>query len=398
MSDLLRGLSTQGSSFAALVKASESEQRKLGYFHTLHEIFEQPECWIQTAHALAAHATQLSDWLDAGDKSSGLLLTGSGSSYYIGASLAPSLQASLDIPVRAVPSGWLLLNLDELITRHAVPGVVSFGRSGNSPESTAAVDLVLQERPECRHLIVTCNSEGKLATQYPDQTQIVLDERVHDKSLVMTNSFTNMWLAGRFLGYLRNTDLYDSLMNQIATTGRRLLTNGSDRLFTIATGSYKSVLYLGSGARFGAAQEASLKMLEMSSGRIATRADTYLGVRHGPLSFVQPDTLIVCFISSDERLRAYELDLVGELGAKGLGSSLVLVGVKIPRERLSDDTITVSYELAETLTDNELSILDVVVGQLLGFFRCLHEGLKPDKPSPDNVITRVVRPFVIHSM
>jgi len=138
-------------------------------------------------------------------------------------------------------------------------------------------------------------------------------------------------------------------------------------------------------------------MLEMSSGRIATRADTYLGVRHGPLSFVQPDTLIVCFISSDERLRAYELDLVGELIAKSLGSSLVLVGVKIPREMLRDDVISVSYELAETLTDNELSILDVVVGQLLGFFRCLHEGLKPDKPSPDNVITRVVRPFVIHA-
>ena len=107
-------------------------------------------------------------------------------------------------------------------------------------------------------------------------------------------------------------------------------------------------------------------MLEMSSGRIATRADTYLGVRHGPLSFVRPDTLIVCFISSDERLRAYELDLVGELIAKGLGSSLVLVGVKIPREMLRDDVISFSYELVETLTDNELSILDVVVGQLLG--------------------------------
>jgi tagatose-6-phosphate ketose/aldose isomerase len=186
-------------------------------------------------------------------------------------------------------------------------------------------------------------------------------------------------------------------MNDIATTGRRLLTNGSERLFTIATGSYKSVLFLGSGARFGAAQEASLKMLEMSSGRIATRADTYLGVRHGPLSFVRPDTLIVCFISSDKRLRAYELDLVGELIAKGLGSSLVLVGVKIPSEMLRDDVISFSYELVETLTDNELSILDVVVGQLVGFFRCLHEGLKPDKPSPDNVITRVVRPFVIHA-
>ena len=397
MTDLLRELSTQASSFSDLLRVSEDEQRNLGYFHTLREICQQPECWLHTAHAMATHTAQLSEWLDACDKSSGLLLTGSGSSYYIGASLAPTLQASLDIPVRAAPSGWLLLNLSELITRHAVPGVVSFGRSGNSPESTAALDLVLRERPDCRHLIVTCNSEGKLATQYPDQKQIVLDERVHDKSLVMTNSFTNMWLAGRFLGYLRNADLYHTLMNHIATAGRRLLTNGSDRLFTIATGSYKSALFLGSGARFGAAQEASLKMLEMSSGRIVTRADTYLGVRHGPLSFVQPDTLIVCFISSDERLRAYELDLVGELVAKGLGSSLVLVGVSIPREMLREDTVTVSYELAVTVTDNELSILDVVVGQLLSFFRCLHEGLKPDKPSPDNVITRVVQPFVIHS-
>jgi tagatose-6-phosphate ketose/aldose isomerase len=46
--------------------------------------------------------------------------------------------------------------------------------------------------------------------------------------------------------------------------------------------------------------------------------------------------------------------------------------------------------------DENACISDVVIGQLLGFFRCLEEGLQPDSPSESGVINRVVEKFRLH--
>jgi D-galactosamine 6-phosphate deaminase/isomerase len=41
-------------------------------------------------------------------------------------------------------------------------------------------------------------------------------------------------------------------------------------------------------------------------------------------------------------------------------------------------------------------LIDVIVAQLLGFFRCLREGLRPDSPSESGIINRVVQSFTLH--
>ena len=38
-----------------------------------------------------------------------------------------------------------------------------------------------------------------------------------------------------------------------------------------------------------------------------------------------------------------------------------------------------------------------MIGQILGFHRCLEEGLRPDSPSESGVISRVVADFRIHA-
>jgi len=48
------------------------------------------------------------------------------------------------------------------------------------------------------------------------------------------------------------------------------------------------------------------------------------------------------------------------------------------------------------LGDENAPVLDVILGQLLAFFRCLKEGLKPDSPSAGGVISRVVQEFRLH--
>jgi tagatose-6-phosphate ketose/aldose isomerase len=138
-------------------------------------------------------------------------------------------------------------------------------------------------------------------------------------------------------------------------------------------------------------------MLEMTAGRVTTLCETYLGFRHGPMSYVQGRTLIVCFLSSDSILRAYEVDLLQELDRKNLGLSKLIVGETIPDRALRKGDVAIECPGLAELGDEEAATIDVVVAQLLAFFRCLEEDLRPDSPSEDGIIQRVVGKFPLHT-
>ena len=278
--------------------------------------------------------------------------------------------------------------------------VVSLARSGNSPESRAAVDWLLETRPQARHLLITCNSRGALATSYrerPEVRVVVLDEKTDDRSLVMTSAFTNLTLAGRALGSTRDPARCEARALALARSAASLLLREADGLRRAARSGFDSVAYLGSGCRLGSAREAALKMLEMNSGEVWTLAESYLGFRHGPMSALRPATLLVAFLSSDPLVRAYELGLLGELDRKGLAGRRVVFGGGLPAGLSSGPgTLLVDVAAGASCPDEDLTLLDALVGQLLAFFRCLGAGYHPDSPSQDSVITRVVSGFEIH--
>lgn len=394
-----------------LRSAGAGEQRQRGYFHTLAEIGQQPETWRVTARALAADAPRLTAFLRTAGLAPGsgvVILTGSGSSHYVGDSLALPLQQALRVPVQTVASGSILTHFDQIVPGDQPCVTVSFARSGDSPESCAAVDLLLDRRPECRHLIITCNGRGRLATSYLDDPRVmhvVLDDRTCDRSLVMTSSFTNMVLAGRILASLDAPDTYVATADALAAAAARLLAHDADRIAEAAARPFSSVVFLASAARAGAAREASLKLLEMTEGRVRTLAETFLGLRHGPMSTVHGDTLITGFLSSNPVARAYELDLLRELDRKRLGAGKLVAGSAVEEFRAAFPSaeparardVFVEYADQNThVVDDALVLLDVLVAQLLAFFRCLEMGLKPDDPSSDGVINRVVGDFAIH--
>jgi tagatose-6-phosphate ketose/aldose isomerase len=393
--------------FAALAGRTPGEQQERGYADTLREIAQQPVTWEDTAVTVAAALPGLrAFYADAGLRpgAGSLLLVGSGSSCYVGEALAPGLQAALGVPARAVPAGELLVRPDAYLPPrdHAAPMLaVSFARSGDSPESRAVVDLVLRRAPECRHLIVTCSAGGTLARSHagdPRVHRLVLDDLTNDRSVVMTSSFTNMALAARGLAALEGGADFARRGAALAARGRNLLCTHGEALARAAGGGFSRAVYLGSSGRYGAAREASLKMLEMSAGRVLALPETFLGLRHGPMSVLDGETLIVAFVSQHPLTRAYELDLIGELRDKGLGAAIVVVGEGLPDALAGPDLVLVA---AATLSDGELSdddlaITDVLVGQWLAFCRCLALGQQPDAPSPDGVIARVVKAFAIH--
>ena len=380
-----------------LLAQPADRQSSGGYVHTLREILQQPSTWLDTCNralAAAPAVARLTGGLSA------VILTGSGSSLYAGECVRQALRRELGVTVDAVGAGTLLTHGAEAVPCGQPSLLVSIARSGDSPESVAAVSRMLGAEPRMRHLVITCNQAGHLYTAYRDDprvTVILLDDRTNDRSLAMTSSLTNMSLAALFLGTPGAPERYRSLCERLSRACEHLLAHAMEPLARVAVAGFQRAMYLGSGSRLGAAHEAALKMLEMTDGRVATLAETYLGVRHGPLSFIHPDTLVVCFLSSDPLLRAYEADLLRELDRKRLGLAKVIVGENIPAELLrAGDTAIECPGLAE-IGDENAPLLDVVAGQLLAFFRCLAEGLHPDSPCESGIINRVVESFPLHA-
>jgi tagatose-6-phosphate ketose/aldose isomerase len=227
---------------------------------------------------------------------------------------------------------------------------------------------------------------------------VSLSEEVHDRSLVMTSSFTNLALSVRFLGWLDRPDEFAALAGRLSSAGQRLLTAWPDRLGAFVSGDIDRIVFLGNGCHFGAAREAALKILEMTGGKVASMAETYLGLRHGPMCFINERTLVVCFLSADPLIRAYERDLIMELDAKRLGARKLVAGVEDPGAGLCKGAdLAVAYENPGRNGEHtDLALLDVVIGQILGFHRCQEEGLQPDSPSSKGIISRVVGDFRIH--
>ena len=381
---------------AEMLARSPEEQRRLGYFHTLREICQQPATWMHTAKLMQESAREISPLLKG---ISSLILSGSGSSEFAGDCVRMVLQKELAIDVQSIAGGTLLTHRTSAVPVGRPGLMVSIARSGDSPESVGALELMLKTEPEFRHLVLTCNRQGSLANSFrtdPRVTVITLDEATNDRSLVMTSSFTNLVTAARFLGLVDESGRYQSICDDLSRAAAGLLRNHFGIVAAAGKASFRRVLFLGSGSRFAAAREAALKMVEMTAGRVTTSCESYLGLRHGPMSAVNDETLIVGFLSSEPQARAYESDVLRELAQKELGLFRVIAGKDVPSELVRPGDVLIPYDGGDELKDDNVTVLDAIVGQILGFSRCLHEGLQPDSPSQSGVIQRVVQSFALH--
>jgi len=374
----------------------EQEQKAAGYFHTLQEILQQPATWLETGKQMLSLSSEL---LESIDKVHTVILTGSGSSEYAGECVRLVLQNELSVVAQVIGGGSIVTHGAKSLADRKPRLVISLARSGDSPESARAIAVLLEGDPETRHLVFTCNAEGKVATTYQDDPRVrvvVLAKQTNDRSLVMTSSFTNLVLAARSLGMLRTPKEYRELIGELSAAAQELLDTSVDTIASLAQRDFHRVVFLGSGSRMGGARESALKMVEMTAGSVIATCETYLGLRHGPMSAVNPKTLIVCFLSSDPLIRAYECDLIHELNQKKLGCAKLIFGEDIPPDLADSVDVLIECKGLAKIGDENVSVLDVLVGQLLAFFRCLKEGLHPDAPSSSGVINRVVQEFALH--
>jgi D-galactosamine 6-phosphate deaminase/isomerase len=346
--------------------------------YTWQEIFQQPLLWPTTVARVRAASGQLN--LDF--EKARVLLTGAGSSAYAASAVASAWPRAV-----AIPTTDLLIDPQRYLVD--VDAVISLARSGNSPESAAVVERVRALRPDILQLAITCNHESSLG-QSGLNGLIVLDPRTNDRSLVMTGSFSNLVLAGLALAQPDTVAPHASLASDRAGT---LLAAIDQQCRRIAARAGERIVVLSSSPLLGWGREAGLKILEMTAGRFPVVSETYLGLRHGPMSFLRADTLVLCLLSNDPVRRLYEVDLIEELRSKQLGYPVAIAG---PGEhgRLFAEVIPAVLPEAP---DEFRTPFEIVIPQLLGYHLSLRQGLNPDNPSPDGVITRVVQGVKIHS-
>lgn len=385
-----------------LLDLSTAERESLGVVHTLREILQQPQTWRRTYDKVVASSRVIEQFLtNAGlgaDRPLNVLLVGAGTSDYIGKSVCALLQKEWNCNVQAVPSTDLLTNMEDHVLADTDYLWISFSRSGDSSEGVAVLEQALATYPRIKHFIITCNRNGRMARlgERSNVFSFVLDDEVNDRGLAMTSSFSNMVITAQALAHYRTLATYGSIVENLATSGSTILPVAMSLCERLVKEKFSRVCFLGTGPLKGAAIESGLKVIELTGGRVVGLTESFLGLRHGPLSAVDRDTLVVGFLSADHRRRAFELDLLREICDKKLTEKCLVVTPSAGKNGLDSFPNTLSLELPDEITDLYLPPLFVLVGQLLGLFASLREGLRPDEPSPHGAISRVVSHVTIY--
>jgi len=370
-----------------------------GAIFTAKEIAGQPELWLKTLEYVDNHRDQLTRFLNKCFEIENLeiILTGAGTSAFIGDVLEGPLQQKTGIPTRAVATTDLVTHAGQYFLPEKPTLLISFARSGNSPESVAAVDLANELCENIYHLIVTCNTDGALAKKCSRNNCYVfmLPPEADDQSLAMTGSFTSMLLTGSLLSFIDKSEDEKRLVHCLSEYGKEILDVYRTSIEKIAKLPFKRAIFLGSGPLQGVSCESHLKLQELSDGNVICKYDSFLGFRHGPKAVIDSDTLIVFQFSNNEYVQQYERDLVMAVNEGERGLARVGIGENLAQDL--DLDMLISLENNEiSLPEEYLAIVSVLPAQMLGFFKSLNLGLKPDTPSASGTITRVVEGVKIY--
>jgi tagatose-6-phosphate ketose/aldose isomerase len=387
----------------SLLQRERGEWQRLGGLHTAEEIEHQPAIWRALATMLDAMQARIDDFLGDWLQQPGnrVILAGAGSSAYIGEMAADTLNAGWPADVRAIASTSLLTHPELYLRREQPTLLVSFGRSGNSPESLATVKLLREFVDRPRFLNITCNADGALlngSAGRADTLNLLMPEGSCDRGFAMTSSLSTMLLAA--LITLGGDPWSERLakLSQLADMAQKAMPDWAASLRTLAQTPVQRIVYLGSGPQEALAKEAALKVLELTSGRVMAVSNTPLGFRHGPKSMLDSQSLVVVLRSRGEVARSYERDLVEELRRDGVAARVLTLGPEGVAESLPAFLpVPALAQGALALDDVWLIPLWLMAAQLLALNKSVALGLTPDNPFPDGMVNRVVQGVTIHS-
>lgn len=381
---------------------TEDKMQETSSVFTLKEIYQQPATWRKTCAQIAACKDELQAFLDKVVKADDfdIVLTGAGTSEFVGNSLFQALNAKYNHKVKSYGTTDIVPSPENFLSRTKPTILVSFGRSGNSPESLGAVEAAEAVCENLYHLFVTCNHEGTLSKLADTRTNcfaINLTPETHDQSFAMTSSFSNMYMATYLAFNLDRLDELTADIEKICVATENFLDNHYDVAQTIVDEfDFNRIVYLGNIALKGVSQESALKMLELTAGQVATMYDSPLGFRHGPKSIIDNRTLTVVYLSDDAYKRQYEIDLIKEMGPQRKENRIAVV-MNTPCEGLEDLVdYTLVMDCGAAMENVLLGFEYVTFAQTLAVLKSLSMGITPDNPCPTGEVNRVVKGVTLY--
>ncbi|WP_265163774.1 SIS domain-containing protein [Salinimicrobium tongyeongense] len=365
--------------------------------YTQQEIEGQPELWHLVLNLIQQRSEEINEYLQPilAKKELQIILAGAGSSAFIGEAAQGVIQKQTGRVTKAVATTDIVTHPENFLCPNHATLLVSFARSGNSPESLETLKLVNQFCAEAYHLVITCNKEGELAqfamANPKTSFAFLLPEGANDKSLAMTGSFSSMLLS--VLLIFSKNDVEEKKKEIASLVGKAQNILSKKKAFKeIATVEYERVVFLGSGPLLGIARECGLKLQELSDGVVICKHDSFLGFRHGPRAVANEKTLMVYLFSSNDHAYQYELDLAKSIACDERNIACVTIGRE--QEIELDPLLNIDLDFEK---GKDLYIVTVaLVGQLLGLYKSLELGLDPDNPSKSGAISRVVEGVVIY--
>ena len=380
---------------------TKEELLELGAEITTREIYQQPDVWKEAFEAYSERRQEIAAFLQGiADKNEYIkvILTGAGTSAYVGDTLVPYFKEVYDERkwnFNAIATTDIVANPQTYLKKDVPTVLVSFARSGNSPESVATVDLAKSLVDELYQVTITCAAEGELALQaHGDERNLLLLQPAasNDAGFAMTSSFTSMMLTALLVFDPTEFSVKAERFEVLASLARKVLDNAED-VKELVDLDFNRVIYLGAGPFFGLAHEAQLKILELTAGQVATMYESPVGFRHGPKSLINEDTVVLVFGSTTDYTRKYDLDLVREVAGDQIARRVVL---------LSDQTFglenvkEVALGCGGVLSDVYRVFPYIIYGQLFSLLTSLKVGNRPDTPSPTGTVNRVVQGVIIH--
>jgi tagatose-6-phosphate ketose/aldose isomerase len=372
--------------------------RHEGAEHTVAEIGQQPRMWREVGRILADGRKELDDFLAPflAREDLRIVLTGAGTSAYAGRIVRGVLARRTGRRVDAVATTDIVSDPYGSFSEDVPTLLVSFARSGDSPESVAAAELAGRCLSRVGHLIITCNSEGRLAREHaadPGAHVLRMPAASNDRGFAMTSSFTSMVLASLLaFGAVDG----EAEVETLAKAAEHLTTGGLDEgIEALVARRPERLVYLGSGALKGLAEESALKLLELTGGAVVALAESSLGFRHGPKAVLDDRTAVLVYVSNDPYTRAYDLDILAELRS-GLPQGAVIAVAGRP-DGLPEDGTWIVPGAGET-EDAALALPAVVCAQLLAQRSSLARGIPSDNPFPSGEVNRVVQGVTLHPL
>ena len=384
-----------------MLNYTKEELLELGAEITTREIYQQPDVWKEAFEAYQAKCEEIAAFLqDIADRHDYIkvILTGAGTSAYVGDTLVPYFKEVYDERkwnFNSIATTDIVANPETYLKKDVATVLVSFARSGNSPESVATVDLAKALVDDLYQVTITCAAEGKLALQaHGDDRNLLLLQPAasNDAGFAMTSSFTSMMLTALLVFDPTEFAVKAQRFEVVTSLARKVLDNAAD-VKELVDLDFNRVIYLGAGPFFGLAHEAQLKILELTAGQVATMYESPVGFRHGPKSLINEDTVVLVFGTTTDYTRKYDLDLVREVAGDQIARRAVLLSDQaFGLENVKE----VVLGCGGVLNDVYRVFPYIVYGQLFALLTSLKVGNRPDTPSPTGTVNRVVQGVIIH--